>query len=236
MGELWVWVVLDGWAWWGGLDCGSLLHTFLDELKDWLWWGVVSWEVGLRRRMGPEAKPGRWWWWVDGGGLVHHLVEDLGWRRWRWWGVLDGYVGGVVVDDDLLGRGWGRASWGASEELGRLFVELRCSWGGAGQVVFHHSLVEDVGVVVGAGAGAWFRFDHDLRGVDWGLVDEDGAIRLSKVLGRWGRGQADHLVVVVFGFGFSLDPDLPDLFEVVFADVFEGVLAPLVWGGAWAGF
>ena len=102
---MWVWVVLDGWAWRGGLDCGSLFHTFLDELEGWLWWGVVSWEVGLRRRMGLEAKPGRWWWRVDGGRLVHHLVEDLGWGRWRWRGVLDGYVGGVVVDDDLLGRG-----------------------------------------------------------------------------------------------------------------------------------
>ena len=103
--ELRVWGVLDGWAWWGGLDCGPLLHTFLDELEGLLRRGVVSWKVGLGR-MGLGAKPGWWWlWWEDGGRLVHHLVEDLGWGRWRWRGVLDGYVGGVVVDDDLLGRG-----------------------------------------------------------------------------------------------------------------------------------
>ena len=101
-----------------------------------------------------------------------------------------------------------------------MFVELRCSWGGAWQVVFHHSLVEDVGGVAGAGAaaaGSWLRLDHDLWGVEGRLVDGDGAILLADVLSWGGRGQADHLVVVVF----SLDPDL---LELAFANVFVGVV------------
>ena len=99
-------LVLDGGSWRGGLDCGSFFHSFLDDLEGLLGRRVVSREVGLSR---VEAG----WWGEDWGRLVDYLVEDLGWGRRRWWGVLDGDVVSGVVDDDLLGRG--RSSpWGAS--------------------------------------------------------------------------------------------------------------------------
>ena len=87
--------VLQGRSWWGGLDCGSRFHA-VEDLEGWKRWGVVAWEVGLGR---VEAG----WWGEDWRRLVHHLVEDLRRRRRGWRGVLDGYVVGGVVDDDLLG-------------------------------------------------------------------------------------------------------------------------------------
>ena len=108
-GELVV-VVLEGervvleWSWWGRLDRRSCLHPFLEDLEGWLGWRVVSWEVGS----------GSWWRWrwrPDGGGLDHYLVVDLRWEWRRRRGVLDGNVGGVVVDDHVLGGVL--ASWGA---------------------------------------------------------------------------------------------------------------------------
>ena len=64
-----------------------------------------------------EVMRGRGWW-EDRGGLVDDLVKDLvgdWWCRGRW-GVLDGDVGGGVVEDvDDMGRvGWGGLAWRGS--------------------------------------------------------------------------------------------------------------------------
>ena len=151
---------------------------------------------------------------------------------------MDGDVGGVV-DDDLLG-GRGLASWGAPEQLVCFPVKLWRPWGGLSpQIVLHHCLVEDVvgGVVVSR-----LLLDHDLRGVEGGLVDGYGSVRLAKVLSGWGRGQADHLVVFVVVGGFFLDPDLLELsfadVVVVFSSSSYSALGALglVWGEAWSGF
>ena len=231
-------VVLDGGSWWGCLLSWPCLHVLLDDLEGLLWRGVVSWEVGLG-----GLEPG-WWWGGPGhwGRLEHHLVEDLRRRRWRWGGVLDGNVVGGVVDDNLPGWG-GLTSWGALEELVRLPVEFWGPWGRLLQIVLDDCLVEDVWGVGGLGGlGSRFPLDHrplhGLGDVNGGLEEDDGAILLVEVLGGWGRGQADHFVVVVVDC-LGLDLDLPVLLEVAITDVFVLLLLllipfllALVWGEA----
>ena len=132
-----------------------------------------------------------------------------------------------MVDDDLLGWG-GLASWGAPKQLGCLLVQLRRPWGALylQQVVLDDGLVEGVGGV--AVFGPWLLLDHrplhGLGDVDGRLVEDHGAILLMEVLGGRGRGQADHLIVVVVFFG--LDPDL--LVQLSITDVFVAVLIFLV--------
>ena len=173
-------------------------------------------------------------WWENRGGLVDDLVKDLVGDRWcrGRWGVLDGDVGGGVVEDvDDMGRvGWGGLAWrgsgGASEEVLRRPIPYWSSWR---PIDVRRVDGGDIWGVVRPWRGVGLLLDNlpGLGGVARWLVDDDGSVGLGDVAGRRGRGEANDLVLaaaVVLGLRLHLDLGVLFILHLGVADVLVAVI------------